>query len=52
MATVYDVEAQKLIEESAKELAKLEAIKAPEWASFVKTGTSKEKPPHWLSLTQ
>ena len=45
MAIVYDIEANKLIEEAAKELAKSENIKAPDWSAFVKTGTSKERPP-------
>ena len=45
MAIVYDIEANELIEETSKELAKLENIKAPDWAAFVKTGISKERPP-------
>ena len=45
MATVYDVEANTLIEETAKELAKVENVKAPEWAAFVKTGKAKERVP-------
>lgn len=45
MATVYDVRADILIEEAAKDLTKLENIKAPDWAAYVKTGTAKERPP-------
>jgi len=45
MATVYDIEANVLIEESSKELAKMENIKSPDWAAYVKTGTAKERPP-------
>jgi len=43
MATIYDVDTNKLIEKTALELKAL--IKAPEWSLFVKTGTSKERPP-------
>ncbi len=45
MTTVYDVPATQLIEEAAGSLAKIDAVKAPEWAPFVKTGVHKEKPP-------
>lgn len=43
MATIYDIDSNKLIEKAALELKKL--IKAPEWSQFVKTGVSKERPP-------
>jgi len=43
--TMYDVDATELIEEVAKELQKVETIKAPDWASFAKTGASRERPP-------
>ena len=43
MANVYDVDAGKLIDEVAKELAK--QVQAPEWAKFAKTGMSKERTP-------
>jgi len=43
MATIYDVEGNKLIESAAKELAK--DIKAPEWAAFVKTGMAQDRVP-------
>ncbi len=42
---MYDVDATDLIDELAKELQKVETIKAPDWASFVKTGSSRERPP-------
>ena len=45
MANVYDIEANKLIEQAAKELAKLPSIKAPEWSYFVRTGPAKERVP-------
>ena len=43
--TMYDVDATELIEEVAKELKKIESVKPPEWAIFVKTGVNKERPP-------
>ena len=43
--TIYDVDPTELIDETAKELQKIEEIKAPEWASFVKTGANRERPP-------
>lgn len=39
------IPAEKLIEETAKRLEKMEEMKPPEWAKFVKTGVSKERPP-------
>jgi len=45
MATVYDVNANKLIEKTAKELESKPEFTAPEWAKFVKTGVSKQRPP-------
>ncbi len=45
MTTVYDVPPTPLIAEVAKELNKHDAIAAPEWAAFVKTGIHREKPP-------
>ncbi len=45
MATVYDVGANNLIEEIAKDISKDGNMKAPDWAIFVKTGASKERPP-------
>jgi small subunit ribosomal protein S19e len=45
MATIYDIEPNELIEAAAKELQSVDAVQPPEWAQFVKTGHSKEKPP-------
>ncbi|MBW2984405.1 30S ribosomal protein S19e [Candidatus Woesearchaeota archaeon] len=45
MAIIYDIDATELVEEAAKELQKIEAIKPPAWALFIKTGHSKERPP-------
>ena len=43
MTTVYDVKAEPLIKETAKELE--EEFEAPEWTQFAKTGAHKERPP-------
>ena len=43
MATIYDADANVLIDKAANELKK--AIKAPEWSRYVKTGAHKERPP-------
>src|SRR3989344_4204340 len=45
MATIYDVNPNKLISKAAEELKKLESIKPPVWAPFVKTGVHKERVP-------
>lgn len=45
MSTVYDVPPHMLIEEAAKGLQKNDAVVAPEWAPFVKTGVHREKAP-------
>ncbi|RLG13797.1 MAG: 30S ribosomal protein S19e [Candidatus Nanohalarchaeota archaeon] len=45
MTTVYDVEPNKLIEETAKELKNDENIDPPEWSRFSKTGAHKERVP-------
>ena len=45
MANIYDVEPNELIELAAEELKKIEHLKPPEWASYVKTGMHKERPP-------
>ena len=45
MATVYDVDSAEIIEKTAIELKKANLVSAPKWASFVKTGMSKERPP-------
>ena len=45
MTTIYDVPADSLINEVAKDLKENKKIKAPEWAQFVKTGVHKERRP-------
>ncbi|PKK86270.1 MAG: 30S ribosomal protein S19e [Thermoplasmata archaeon HGW-Thermoplasmata-1] len=45
MTTAYDVPADKLIEKLAEKFADIEAVKAPEWAPFVRTGIHTENPP-------
>ena len=45
MPTMYDAEPQELISKAAEELKKVQEIKAPSWATFVKTGMHKERPP-------
>jgi len=43
MVSIRDVESSKLIKKTAEELEK--KIKEPDWAKFVKTGVSRERPP-------
>ena len=45
MVTIYDCDLSELIEKTAEELKKIESIKPPVWATFVKTGVHKERPP-------
>ena len=45
MTTLYDVPVEDLIEAAADELADEDAIEAPEWAEFTKTGIDRELPP-------
>ena len=45
MASVYNVDQNELIEELAKELKSIDAVKPTEWAAFVKTGHMNERPP-------
>ena len=45
MATIYDVNTNKLLESAAAELEKSANLKAPDWAGFVKTGPAKQRPP-------
>jgi small subunit ribosomal protein S19e len=45
MTKIYDCDPSELIEKTSEELMKVESIKAPDWASFVKTGVHKERPP-------
>ncbi len=45
MATVFDVPANELIEEAARRLREEKLIEQPDWAAFVKTACTKERPP-------
>ena len=45
MASIYDIDPQKLIEKVASELKKNSEIVPPEWAPFVKTGVSRQRAP-------
>jgi small subunit ribosomal protein S19e len=45
MALAKDVEPKILIEKLKEELKKMEEIKPPEWAKFVKSGVHKQRPP-------
>lgn len=45
MVSMNDVHPTELIEKAAESLKKLNDIKPPEWAPFVKTGVHKERPP-------
>jgi len=45
MTTVYDVDANELIEEVSKTLKENKDLKAPAWTKFIKTGVHKERPP-------
>lgn len=45
MTTVYDVPASELIVALKDELKKIDVIKPPEWAPFVKTGGNRERQP-------
>jgi len=41
-----EIETKRFIEACKEELKKIEGIKPPTWAQFVKTGTHKQFPPH------
>ena len=45
MVSIYDVPPRELIEALAAELEKMPEMSPPEWAAYVKTGVSKERPP-------
>jgi len=45
MTSVKDVDTQKLVGVLAEKLEKTGEFKQPEWSKFVKTGTSKQRPP-------
>ncbi len=42
---IHDIKPQELVEKASEALKKVESIKPPEWAFFVKTGRSRERPP-------
>jgi len=43
--SIYDKKPEDLINKAAEALKKVEAIKAPEWADFVKTSPARERMP-------
>lgn len=45
MPTVYDVDANTLIERTASEFKKVESFQIPHWAVFVKTSHAKQRTP-------
>lgn len=45
MSLIYTVDASELVEKTSRELKNIAEIKPPEWATFVKTGAHKERPP-------
>ena len=45
MVTVFDVDAQELIGKLKEELKNLKGMSVPEWAKYVKSGSSRGKPP-------
>ena len=55
MFDMRDVDQKKFIEVCKEELKKIEMIKPPEWANFVKTGSSRKFPPQqndwWYTRT-
>ena len=55
MISMKDVDSKIFIQVCKEELKKIEAINPPEWASFVKTGSSRKFPPRqndwWYTRT-
>ncbi len=45
MTRIFNSDQSKLVEKTAEELKKIDALKMPNWAGFVKTGVAKERPP-------
>ena len=43
--TIYNCDPSELVDKTSEELKKLNSVKAPEWAPFVKTGVHRERPP-------
>lgn len=52
MVTPFDVPANKLINAVKEELKEKEELETPEWALFVKTGVSRERPPEQADFWQ
>ncbi len=52
MSKMFEVDPSELIGKVASELEKVSEIKAPAWASFVKTGRSRERPPQRVDWWQ
>ncbi|MEM5829468.1 MAG: 30S ribosomal protein S19e [Candidatus Aenigmatarchaeota archaeon] len=50
MVTAREIEPAKLVERLKEELKKIEEIKPPEWAKFVKSGVHKQRPPEQLDF--
>ena len=45
MTRVFNVDQSKLVEKTAEELKKIDSLKKPIWANFVKTGVAKQRTP-------
>ncbi len=45
MVTVYDIKHDVLIKKASEELMKLEVIRKPQWANYVKTSAARERMP-------
>ncbi len=45
MKTVYDVDPQRLIKETAESLEGQDSVEMPDWAQYVKSGVHNERPP-------
>ena len=45
MTRIYNADQSKLVQKAAEELKKIDALKMPNWANFIKTGVAKEGPP-------
>ena len=45
MTRIFNVDQSVLVEKTAEELKKIDSLKKPVWANFVKTGVSKQRNP-------
>ena len=45
MASAKEIDSQLLVEKAAEKLREMPGMEKPEWARFVKTGVSRERPP-------